>query len=176
MKIIRSSSIILETLNIHPMNDFYTPIYPGILLEPTLYFAQRVWWDALLEIYMSHERDHTVEGAGFSRESVTRRIIDDVRFLFRVSTHWFSFIHVPRFFSKFLNPTTRLEMQPSLALAMCSLSVFLQSSELEEGGERGRKLALKLRDEAQSTLESSVNASWLTDELAQAAWVSRSTD
>lgn len=62
-------------------------------------------------------------------------------------------------------------MQPSLVLALLAMSIFWQSSEVGIG-HTGRERALRFRDEAQSALEASVNAGWLDEALAQAAWVS----
>ena len=62
-------------------------------------------------------------------------------------------------------------MQPSLVLASLAVSIYLQSSELGMGQE-GRRMALKLRDEAQGMLQASLNARWVDESLAQAAWVS----
>lgn len=62
-------------------------------------------------------------------------------------------------------------MQPSLVLALLTMSIFWQSSEVDNGSS-GRERALRFRDEAQGALEASVNAGWLDETLAQAAWVS----
>lgn len=144
--------------------------YVQMVAHPSLEFSQKAWWDVLLNVYTLPEAVNTLSLIKASRESVTTRVIKDLRFLFRASNYWFSFLHVPRFFAKFLDPKKRHDMQPSLVLAMCSLAIFWQSSEIGQG-KTGRTLALKLRDEAQSALESSINAGWFTDELAQAAWV-----
>lgn len=61
-------------------------------------------------------------------------------------------------------------MQPSLVLALLAMSTFWQSSEVGIG-QPGRERALRLRDEAQGALEASVNAGWLDETLAQAAWL-----
>lgn len=63
-------------------------------------------------------------------------------------------------------------MQPSYILASLALATFLQSSETGLGAE-GRNKALRLRDEAQSALEASLNTGRLDHELAKAAWVRR---
>lgn len=144
--------------------------YVQMVAQPSLEYSQKAWWDVLLNVYTLPDAVNTLTPMNASRESVTSRVIKDLRFLFRASNYWFSFFHVPRFFQKFLDPKKRYDMQPSLILAMCSLAIFWQSSEIGQG-KTGRTLALKLRDEAQSALESSINAGWFTDELAQAAWV-----
>jgi hypothetical protein len=104
------------------------------------------------------------------RENVSRSITDDLRFLFKSSNYWFSFFHVPTFFSNFFDPDKRELMQPSLILAALSIATFWQSSELG-AGKAGREKALRFRDEAQAALENSFNANWVDETLAQAAWV-----
>lgn len=64
-------------------------------------------------------------------------------------------------------------MQPSLILAGCALATFWQSSEIGKG-KPGRDLAMRLRDEAEGALQASLNAGWIDETLAQAAWVSMS--
>lgn len=43
-------------------------------------------------------------------------------------------------------------------------------------GAKGRKKAMRLRDEAQGALEASFNAGWLDESLVQAAWVRTTLD
>lgn len=74
------------------------------------------------------------------------------------------------FFSIFCNPVERDKMQPSLVLSMLAMSVFMRSSEIDQGN-AGRMRALWLRDAAQSSLEASMNARWLDPTLGQTAWV-----
>jgi hypothetical protein len=105
------------------------------------------------------------------RENAASHITSDLRFLFRASNYWFSFFHVPRFFGTFFDPSARDRMQPSLILAACALATFWQSSEVGKG-KSGRNLALRLRDEAEGALQASLNAGWIDEALAQAAWVS----
>lgn len=62
-------------------------------------------------------------------------------------------------------------MQPALLPAALAIAALLQSSEAGYGKE-GRDRALRLRDVAQGHLEASLNARWIDDSLAQAAWVS----
>lgn len=142
----------------------------NMVSEPSLNFSQSMWWDTLLQEYMSPESIDNSALVKPNRSNATLRLHKDIRFFFRASSYWLSFFHVPRFFAKFHDPIARAGMQPSLILAMCALSTFWQSSEIGRGGP-GRDLALKFRDEAQSAIESSVNAGWFTEELAQAAWV-----
>jgi hypothetical protein len=104
------------------------------------------------------------------RENAASHITSDLRFLFRASNYWFFFFHIPRFFSTFFDPSARDRMQPSLILAACALATFWQSSEIGKG-KLGRNLALRLRDEAEGALQASLNAGWIDEALAQAAWV-----
>jgi hypothetical protein len=69
------------------------------------------------------------------------------------------------------DPNTRILVQPSLILSVLALSMLMKSSETGLG-ENGRRLSLWLRDAAQSSLEASINASWIEPSLAQAAFVS----
>ena len=105
------------------------------------------------------------------RDATARDITSDLRFLFRTSDYWLSFIHVPSFFANFFDPSRRERIQPSLVLALLSLSTFWRSSEVGYGN-RGRERALRFRDEAQAALDASFNAGWIDETLAQAAWVS----
>lgn len=61
-------------------------------------------------------------------------------------------------------------MQPSLILSACALAIFWQSSEIGRG-KPGRDLALQIRDQAESSLQASLNAGWIDETLAQAAWM-----
>jgi len=61
-------------------------------------------------------------------------------------------------------------MQPALLPAILAIAALLQSSEAGHG-KGGRDRALRLRDVAQGHLEASLNARWIDDSLAQAAWV-----
>jgi hypothetical protein len=106
------------------------------------------------------------------RDAVSRRVTSDIRFLFKYSNFWLSFFHVPSFFTNYFDPVRREHVQPSLIYAMITLSTFMQSSELELG-HAGRIRALRYRDEAESALQASVNAGWIDEALAQAAFVSK---
>jgi hypothetical protein len=104
------------------------------------------------------------------RDMAAQNIISDLRFLFRASNYWFCFFHIPSFFGNFYDPVRRARMQPSLVLSALALSTFWQSSELGDGV-HGRERAVRFRDEAQSALQASLNAGWIDETLAQAAWV-----
>ena len=93
-----------------------------------------------------------------------------VRALFHSALHWMSFINLPRFFDSLLNPTKRVNMQPSLVIAALAVGRFAQSSEAEQGP-RGRAKALKLLDLAHSSLQGSLASGWVDIGLIQAAWV-----
>jgi hypothetical protein len=72
------------------------------------------------------------------------------------------------------DPDARIFVQPSVVLAALALATIMKSSEIGLGGE-GRKLALWLRDSAQSSLDASISASWIEPSLAQAAFVTTSS-
>lgn len=144
-----------------------------LVAEPTMDFARKTWWDSLLSLYYAPEIPPHLLGALTlsQRDLTTRSITSDLRFLWRVSNYWFSFVHVPTFFGRLFDPVRRAQMQPSLILAALALATFFQSSEVNRG-DAGRRMALRLRDEAQISLEASVNARWIDEDLAQAAWAS----
>ncbi len=104
------------------------------------------------------------------RDTSVSQIIEDVRFVFKSSSHWFSFLNVPRFYNTFTDPTRRSHMQPSLLLSLLAVSTLLQSSE-RVCPEESRRKAMMLREEAQGQLEASLYARAIDGELAQAAWV-----
>jgi len=139
--------------------------------DPSLQFCRETWFDHIRDLYavsMPVSCDPslglTQYNGGFSK------IINDVRFIFRFSPHWFSFLHVPRFYNNFMDPYRRSRMQPSLLLALLAVSKCLQSAEQESPAEAHR-MALLLRDEAQGYLEASLHARAIDVELAEAAWV-----
>ena len=105
------------------------------------------------------------------RQQAANQITSDLRFFFRSSNYWFSFINVPRFLSVYFDPDGRARMQPSLLPAALAIATFFQSSEAGFG-QQGRQKAMRLRDVAQGALEASLNARWIDEDLAQAAWVS----
>lgn len=104
------------------------------------------------------------------RDLAAQTVTADLRFLFRSSNYWFSFFHLPTFFGNYFDPIRRQNLQPSLVLAALAVSTFWQSSEVGLGRD-GRDRALRLRDKAQSALESSFNSGWIDETLAQAAWL-----
>lgn len=69
------------------------------------------------------------------------------------------------------DPSRRISMQPSLVLSALAFATLMKSSETGLGAE-GRRFAAWLRDAAQSSLEASLNVSWIEPSLAQAAFVS----
>jgi hypothetical protein len=155
----------------HDYDDEERKIF-SIVAEPSLDFTRKTWWDSLLVIYSSSSALDPLALTSTQRENAASHITSDLRFLFRASNYWFSFFHVPRFFATFCNSSSRDHMQPSLILAACALATFWQSSEIGKG-KSGRDFALRLRDLAESALQGSLNAGWIDETLAQAAWVSR---
>lgn len=148
----------------------------AIATDPSMEFTRKIWWDHLLDVYAAFV------GVSYSspplglrqRDGTVSQVIKDVRFIFRSSNHWFSFLNVPRFFNNFADPVRRSRMQPSLLLSLLAVSTFLQSPG-REYPEESRRMAVMLRDEAQSYLEASLYARAIDEELAQAAWVSLSS-
>jgi hypothetical protein len=143
----------------------------NIVAEPSLDFTRKTWLDSLLTVYSLSSTLDSLALTNTQRENAASQITSDLRFLFRASNYWFSFFHVPRFFRTFFDPSSRDRMQPSLVLAACALATFWQSSEIGRG-KPGRDLALRLRDQAECSLQGSLNAGWIDEALAQAAWVS----
>ncbi|KAF7768132.1 transcriptional regulator family: Fungal Specific TF [Agaricus bisporus var. burnettii] len=141
-----------------------------MVLEPSLSFARDTWWDSLLCLYMSPNSTRLLSLSVSQRATATQDIFSDLQFVFRNSNYWFSFFHIPSFFRGFFDVVGRKQMQPSLVLALLTMSIFWQSSEVDNGSS-GRERALRFRDEAQGALEASVNAGWLDETLAQAAWL-----
>jgi hypothetical protein len=141
-----------------------------IASEPSLDFTRKIWWDSLLCLYNSTSSHYIAPLTPSQRESVSRSITDDLRFLFKSSNYWFAFFHVPTFFGNYFDAQKRERMQPSLILAALAMATFWQSSEIGNG-RAGRERALRFRDEAQGALEASFNARWIDETLAQAAWV-----
>jgi hypothetical protein len=141
-----------------------------IASEPSLTFTRKIWWDSLLSLYLSPDYSRPQIFTTSQRDAAAQKISTDLRFIFRESNYWFSFFHIPSFFGNFFDPARREWVQPSLVLALLSMSIFWQSSEVGLGSP-GRERALRFRDEAQSALEASFNAGWVDETLAQAAWV-----
>ncbi|KZP03116.1 hypothetical protein FIBSPDRAFT_1055461, partial [Athelia psychrophila] len=143
----------------------------NIAAEPSLDLYRKTWWDCLLATYAtSFSCADPMSLSATDREQAATLITADLRFLFRTTISWMSFIHVPRFFSTFFNPITRANSQPSLIIMACALSIFLQSSEIGRG-KAGREFALQLRDQAEGALQASLNAGWIDENLAIAAWM-----
>ncbi|TFY80459.1 hypothetical protein EWM64_g3551 [Hericium alpestre] len=141
--------------------------------EPSIQFSRKIWWDYLLFIYSSSRRpeySNVPPLTNAQREYSMRNIVSDLRSLFKITNYWFSFFNVPRFYANFMDPVRRSRMQPSLVLAALAVGTYLQSSQLGRG-EEGRRLALILRDEAQSSLDASLASRSVDEELAQAAWI-----
>ncbi|KAG8920018.1 hypothetical protein FRC00_010585, partial [Tulasnella sp. 408] len=135
------------------------PHASSIAREPSLRFSQATWWDAVLSLYDSG-----------NRQRAAHAVQTDLQNLFRMSSSWFSFINVPLFFSLFCHPEHRTLMQPSLVLGCLAYSSFMLGSEAE-GGALQRRKSMQLRELAQAAFEASYNAGWIDVPLAQAAWV-----
>ncbi|KAJ2971956.1 hypothetical protein NUW54_g12374 [Trametes sanguinea] len=106
-----------------------------ITTVPSVQFTRETWWDALLTLYAAPldnpgQIPHMTVAL---RNSTAERVAADLRFLFKVSIHWYSFLHIPRFFAALFNPARRSAIQPSLVLGLLGLATFNQSSELELG-------------------------------------------
>ena len=159
----------------HPASsESYFDINPTIVPGPSLSFTRQTWWDSLLTLYATPAGDSfeptSLTLTHTQREAASNHILYDIKFLFRVTPYLFCFFNVPRFFSLFSDHARRLDLQPSYIWAMLAVATFLQSSETGLGAE-GRNKALRLRDEAQSALDASLNAGRLDHDLAKAAWV-----
>ncbi|KAI6030940.1 hypothetical protein F5J12DRAFT_804084 [Pisolithus orientalis] len=138
--------------------------------EPSLEFVRKTWWESLLAVYSTDLPLFPNALTAMQRHHASSWITADLRFLFRTSSYWFSFINVPSFLSTFMDPQKREKMQPSFAYATLAVATLLQSSEVGTGSE-GREKALRLRDMAQGALEASLCARWVDEEVAQAAWL-----
>lgn len=148
----------------------------AIIRAPSLDFSRKSWWDSLLYLYHSSSLSSppsSIVISSSNRVLAANNIILDIRFAFRVSNYWLSFFHIPTFFTNLINPAERPSVQPSLILALLSLSILWKSSETELKLE-GRTKALLFRQEAQMALDQSINSGWYDVQLAQAAWVCRS--
>ena len=153
--------------------ETYFDSNPTIVPGPSLSYTRQTWWDSLLILYATS--GDFLDSASLTltqtqREVASNHIFFDIKFLFRMAPYLFCFFNVPRFFSVFSDNSRRLEMQPSYILATLALATYLQSSETGLGAE-GRNKALRLRDEAQSALDASLNSGRLDHDLAKAAWV-----
>lgn len=132
-------------------SDFFIP------RGPSSSFHKQTWFDSLLSIY-SDDPSQSM-----------RRVFQDLHLLLENSVYWLSFINFPRFVDNIFNPSTRIFVQPSLVLSALAMATMMKSSEVGLG-EEGRRLALWLRDAAQSSLDASICASWIEPSLAQAAF------
>ena len=135
-------------------------------------FSRETWFDHVRDLYvvsMQASDDSLYLGLAQSDISISQ-IVEDVRFVFKSSYHWFSFLNVPRFYNNFMDPIRRGRMQPSLLLSLLAVSKFFQGAG-RLCPEEGYRVAMLLRDEAQGYLEASLLARAIDVELAQAAWV-----
>ncbi|KAH0832014.1 hypothetical protein J3R83DRAFT_12919 [Lanmaoa asiatica] len=121
----------------------------NITSEPSLDFTRQTWWDFLLTMYYSSAPSLSLSMS--KRQQAANEITSDLRFLFRSSSYWFSFINVPRFLSIYFDPERRGRMQPSFLPAALGRRHFYSV----------------LRRPASASL----NARWIDEDLAQAAWL-----
>lgn len=130
--------------------------------DPSVQFSRETWFDHVRDLY-------AVSMQALDDDSSINQIVEDVRFVFKSSYHWFSFLNVPRFYNNFMDPIRRGHMQPSLLLSLLAVSKFFQGAG-RLCPEESHHVALLLRDEAQGYLEASLHARAIDVELAQAAW------
>ncbi|KAF8682552.1 chromatin disassembly [Rhizoctonia solani] len=126
--------------------------------EPSVAFARKTWWDNLLETYAP------------TRTEAALQITSDLKYLFKTSNYWLSFLNINLFMTNYNHKERRENIQPALILAALAYSTFTQSSEIERG-QAGRAKAMELRAQAQSALDASLNSQRLDPTLAQAAWL-----
>lgn len=139
--------------------------------DPSVQFSREMWFDHICDLYTVSMPVSGDSSLGLIQyDSGFKKIINDVRFIFKYSPYWFSFLNVPRFYNNIMDPYRRSRMQPSLLLALLAVSKCLQSSGQESPAEVHR-VAMLLRDEAQGYLEASLLARAIDVELAEAAWV-----
>jgi hypothetical protein len=145
--------------------------FSNITSDPSLQFSRETWFDHVRDLYAVSIPVSCDPSPGLTQyDGGFSKIVDDIRFIFRFSPYWFSFLNVPRFYSNFMDPYRRSRMQPSLLLALLAVSKCLQSAGKESPTEAHR-VSLLLRDEAQGYLEASLHARAIDVELAEAAWV-----
>jgi hypothetical protein len=140
--------------------------------DPSVQFSRETWFDHVRDLYVVSARDSGDPSCSVlaQRDNSINQIIEDVRFIFKSSYYWFSFLNVPRFYNNFMDPIRRSRMQPSLLLSLLAVSKCLQGAgRLCPDG--SYHVALMLRDEAQGYLEASLQARAIDVELVQAAWV-----
>ncbi|KAH9917688.1 uncharacterized protein BXZ73DRAFT_53282 [Epithele typhae] len=150
--------------------DFEEPGVVNISTLPGMRFTRETWWDALLGFYASTDGDNSMTLTPTVRDTAMRGVVADLRFFWQMSMHWFSFIHIPRFFANVFNPERRSKVQPSLILSAAALAIFYQGSEMENGSQ-GRLRALQLLDQAHAMFQASLSAGWVDIGLVQAAWL-----
>jgi len=140
--------------------------------DPSVQFSREIWFDHVRDLYAVSTRDSYDSSylGSAQRDGSIGQIIEDIRFIFKSSYHWFSFLNVPRFYNNFMDPTRRSRMQPSLLLSLLAVSKCLQSAE-RLCSDESYHVALLLRDEAQGYLEACIHARAIDVELVQAAWV-----
>ncbi|KAI1789410.1 hypothetical protein LXA43DRAFT_1075379 [Ganoderma leucocontextum] len=139
--------------------------------RPSLEFTRDIWWDALLTFYSTDlGTTDAISLSAEQRSETVIQVVSDLQALFHSSLYWVSFIHLPRFFNRLLNPTSRASMQPSLIMSALAIGLFSQSSEAERGA-AGRIKALKLVELAHGSLQGSMASGWVDVELIQAAWL-----
>lgn len=143
---------------------------------------QKTWFDSLLDTYASFEAPiesselYATGSLSFISSEARHRaqitIVADLRLLFARSSYWFSFIHLPSFWTKLHSQQERTSghLQPGLVLAALAIASFFRASEIE-GGVWERERATRLRAEAEAAVDRSLAAGWIDIGLAQAAWV-----
>jgi hypothetical protein len=94
----------------------------------------------------------------------------EVRDFFGLNFSWFSFFHKSLFLAQLHHPEERLRIQPSLILAMFSITTLAKSGREEPGGP-DRKRALVYADAAQSMLQQSIISQSMDPTMAQAALI-----
>ena len=92
--------------------------------DPSVQFSRETWFEHVRDLYaISMQAPNDSSSLGLAqRDSSTNQIIEDVRFIFKSSYHWFSFLNVPRFYNNFMDPIRRGRMQPSLLLSLLAVS------------------------------------------------------
>jgi hypothetical protein len=97
-------------------------------------------------------------------------ILSEVRDFFNLGFSWFAFFHKSLFMARLHHPEERLRLQPSLILAMFSITTLAKS--VHEGPDGpGRKRALMYANAGQSMLQQSIISQSLDPTMAQAALI-----
>jgi len=94
----------------------------------------------------------------------------EVRDFFDLGFMWFSFFHRSLFMARLHHPEERLRMQPSLILAMFSITTLAKSTREGPDGP-GRKRALMYAEAGQSMLQQSIISQSMDPTMAQAALI-----